>query len=167
MFDEIEDWKAITPEPLVASVEHIRSMFKEGVWKCSQLTQKMCFAELHPDDSLVDLDPNKFAFTTYRKILGSAAAQRFDMARRIGTPPAIFHAFLQAMSDGISSEIYGLFNELLQIGAAQSATLKKHSAEWAKILLLKEESSSSARVTEQAATPQMRYERCLMNLASM
>jgi hypothetical protein len=30
-------------------------MFDEGVWKCSQVTEKLCFAELHPDEKQVDL----------------------------------------------------------------------------------------------------------------
>lgn len=135
MVEKIEDWKAITPGPLVASVEHIRGMFKEGLWKCSHLTEKLCFAELHPDDKQVGLDPYKSAFAIYRKIIGPAAAQRFEMDYRLGTPPAIFHAFLQAMSDGISSEIRRLFDDLLQIGIAHSATLKEHPAEWAKMHL--------------------------------
>jgi hypothetical protein len=76
-------------------------MFDEGVWKCSQVTEKLCFAELHPDEKQVDLGPFRSAFIMYRKIIGPAAAQEFDRDYQLGTPPAIFHAFLQVLSAGI------------------------------------------------------------------
>jgi pyrimidine deaminase RibD-like protein len=131
-----EHWKAITPDILVSPVEHIRKMFDEGVWKCSQLTEKLCFADLHSNDKQVDLGSYKAAFATYRKIIGSAAAQQFDRDHQIGTAPAIFHAFFQVMSAGVRSEIHRLFRELLEIGVAHSARLSVHPAEWAKTHLM-------------------------------
>jgi pyrimidine deaminase RibD-like protein len=133
--EKLEDWKAITPSSLVPPVEHIRKMFDEGVWKCSQVTEKLCFAELHPDDEHIDLDPYRSAFATYRKLIGLADAQQFDQDHQLGTSAAIFHAFLQAMSAGIRSEIHRLFKDLLQIGIANSVSLKEHPVEWAKTQL--------------------------------
>jgi len=130
--EEVEDWKAITPATLVAPIEHIRNMFDEAVWKCSQVTGKLCFADLHPDDNQGNLAPYKSALPVYRKIIGPAAAQQFDKDHEIGTPPAIFHAFLQAFAAGIRTEIHRLFNDVLQIGVAHSATLKEHPVDWAK-----------------------------------
>jgi pyrimidine deaminase RibD-like protein len=130
--EKFEDWKAITPGTLVAPVAHIRNMFDKGVRKCCQVTEKLCFAELHPDDKQVDLNPFRSAFATYREIISPAAIQRFDRDHQLGTPPAIFHAFLQAFSAGISSEIHRLFKDLLQIGIAHSARLNEYPAEWAK-----------------------------------
>ncbi|MGC9970281.1 MAG: hypothetical protein ABSE56_06805 [Bryobacteraceae bacterium] len=132
MPEKVEDWKAITPGTLVAPVEHVRKMFDEGVWKCAKVTEKLCFAELHPADKHTDLDPFRSAFATYRKIIGLAAAQQFDKDHELGTPAAIFHAFLQALSAGIRSELHRLFNDLLQIGIAHSVRLKEHPADWAK-----------------------------------
>ena len=54
---KVEDWKTITPAILIAPIDHIRKTFDEGVWKSSQITEKLCFADLHPDDNQVDLDP--------------------------------------------------------------------------------------------------------------
>lgn len=129
---KVEHWKVITPETLVAPVEHIRKMFDEGVWKCSHLTEKLCFAGLHPEDNQIDLDPYKAPFSTYLEIIGPAAAQKFDRDHQGGTPPAIFHAFQQVMAAGIRSEIQRLFNDLLQIAMVHSASLNEHPVEWAK-----------------------------------
>jgi pyrimidine deaminase RibD-like protein len=130
--ENVEDWKAITPGTLVVPVEHVRKTFDTGVWKCSKVTERLCFAELHPDDKHIDLEPYRSAFATYRTLIGLAASQQFDMNHRLGTPPAIFHAFVQAFSAGVRIEIHRLFNDLLRIGIAHSARLKEHPAEWAK-----------------------------------
>jgi len=130
--EKIEDWKAITPATLVAPIKHIRKMFDQGVWKCSQVTKKLCFADLHPDDRQVDLDPYQSAFAVYRTIIGPAAAQQFDKDHQVDSPPAIFHAYLQAFAAGVRTEIHRLFNEVLQIGIAHSARLKQPPADWAK-----------------------------------
>jgi hypothetical protein len=92
----------------------------------------LCFAELHHADKYVDPDPYKSEFVTYRRIIGSGATQEFDKSHQRGTPPAIFHAFLGAFAAGIRSEVHRLFNDLLQIGIAHSASLKEHPTEWAK-----------------------------------
>ena len=107
-------------------------MFDEGFWKCSEVTEKLCFAELHPAEKHGDLDSYRAAFAQYRRIIGPAATGRFDKDHQLGTPPAIFHAYLQALSAGIDSEIRRLFSDVLQIGIAHSARLKDHPAEWAK-----------------------------------
>jgi len=136
MPEEVKDWKAITPESLVVPTEHIRETFSEGVWKCSWITEKLCFGELHPDDKTIDLDPYKSAFATYRKVIGPAAVQQFDKDHRLGTPSAIFNAYLQAFSAGMDVNIRDCFKDLLQIGIAQPAKLNAHPAEWAKMHLI-------------------------------
>jgi len=130
--EKIEDWRAITPATLLAPIEHIRKTFDEDVWKCFEVTQKLCFAELHPDDREVDLDPFKSAFVGYRNIMGPGAAQQFDRDHQGGTPSAIFHAFLQALAAGIRADIHRLFKDALQMGIAHSAELKEHPVDWAK-----------------------------------
>jgi hypothetical protein len=54
--------------------------------------------------------------------------ERFDRGLR-------FRAILQAMSDGISSEIRRLFDGLLQIAIAHAATLKEHPVEALRVPL--------------------------------
>src|ERR1035437_558734 len=130
--EKVEDWKAITPDTLVIPVEHVRVMFEEEVWKCSQITEKLCFADLHPEDRYVDLSPYKSEFPVYLKIIGTIAARQFQRDHQQGTPPAIFHAFLQAYAAGIRSETYRLFKDVLQIGMAHSGSLKEGPVEWAK-----------------------------------
>jgi pyrimidine deaminase RibD-like protein len=130
--DAVEDWQAITPADLVPAIEHIRTTFDESVWKCSEVTKKLCFAALHPDDKDIDLQPYEAALVSYRTIIGPRAAQQFDNDRGPGTPPAIFHAFLQALAAGIRTEVGRLFNDVLQIGTAHMEGLKQHPADWAK-----------------------------------
>jgi TIR domain/LGFP repeat len=127
-----EDWKAITPETLVTPIEHVRGIFEKGVWKCSQITEKLCFADLHPEDRYEDLSPYKSEFPTYQKIIGVMAARQFQRDRQLGTPPAIFQAFRQAYSAGIRSETSRLFNDVLQIAIAHSGSLREGPVEWAK-----------------------------------
>jgi hypothetical protein len=130
--ENFEDWQMITPARLVAPIKHIRKTFDQAVWKSCEVTKKLCFAELHPDDKAVDLDAYKSAFASYRTIIGPAAAQQFDRDHQVGTPPAIFHGFLQAFAAGIRTEIRRLFNDVLQVGTAHSASLSEHPADWAK-----------------------------------
>jgi hypothetical protein len=54
--EKIKDSEAITPAALVVPVEHIRNTFEHSLWKCSRVTEKLCFAELHPDHESRDLD---------------------------------------------------------------------------------------------------------------
>ena len=135
MSERIGDWKAITPEILIAPVEHIREMFEEGVWKCSRVTEKLCFADLHRGKSHAELDSYHSAFATYRLIIGPAAAERFDKDHKLETLAAIFHAYLQAFLAGIDSEIRRLFDDLLQIGIVHSAKLAEHPVKWATMHL--------------------------------
>jgi len=130
--EKVEDWRAITPETLLVPVEHIRKTFDEGVWKCSHVTQQLCYADLHPDERQVDLGAYSAAFVTYRVIIGPQAARQFDNHHRIGTPAAIFYAYLEAFSSGLDSNILGSFDDLLQIGVAHSARLRMRPVEWAK-----------------------------------
>jgi hypothetical protein len=130
-----DTWKTITPDALVVPVEYIREMFSEGVWKCSWVTQQLCFAALHPDDKQTDIEQYIAAFRQYRVIIGWTAAQEFDQHYQVGTPPAIFHAYFQAMDAGIRIEIRRLFNDPLKIAVTQTAKVKEHPAEWAKLHL--------------------------------
>jgi pyrimidine deaminase RibD-like protein len=127
-----EDWKTITPENFVVSVEHIRRLFSEGVWKASQITEKLGFAELHPNDKPPDLNSYESVFPQYLKIVGLSAQQEFDRNYRLGTPPAIFHAFQRAFAAGIRCEIRKTFSDLLRIGVAHPEKLKSNPVEWAR-----------------------------------
>ena len=130
--ESVEDWESITPAHLVPPIEHIRTTFDESLWKCSEVTMKLCFAALHPDDKDIDLEAYESAFISYRAIIGPRAAQQFDKDRGPGTPSAIFHAFLQVLAAGIRTEIDRLFNDVLQIGRAHEQSLKREPADWAK-----------------------------------
>jgi pyrimidine deaminase RibD-like protein len=90
-------------------------------------------SELMPaDDKDIDLQAYEAAFISYRTIIGPSAAQQFDKDHALKTPPAIFHAFLQALAAGIRTEVGRVFNDVLQIGIAHMDGLKQHPADWAK-----------------------------------
>ena len=47
MTAEPADWEKITPRHLLPAVEHIRTTFETGHWKCSTITSKLGHAALH------------------------------------------------------------------------------------------------------------------------
>jgi hypothetical protein len=133
MAAEPTDWKQITPEDLVLSVEHIRKSFDSNDWKYSEVTRNLCHAWLHPEtkDSAA-LAPYNTAFVSYRKIIGRAAEQQFDDLVKIGTFPAVFRAHLDVYQRALEVEVENQFNLILQIGLTNAQALEVAPVEWAK-----------------------------------
>jgi hypothetical protein len=126
-------WERITPDELLPAVKHIRKSFDQSSWICSQLTEKPCYSALHPQ--VVDADAltqYNAKFTDYRTMLPRATQQELNELLAMGTPPAFFLAYLDAFCKGLEVEVRRLFNEVLQIGLANSEALKMHPVEWAK-----------------------------------
>jgi hypothetical protein len=127
------DWEKITPHELIPAVKHIRQVFGDSEWKYSQTTQKLCYAELHPGAiERHELEPYEAAFRVYSTILGPIATREFYSALKDGTPPAIFKAYFDAYRDGLKTEVRYRFNDLLQVGLANTGRLNSHPVEWAK-----------------------------------
>lgn len=136
MVPEPEEWEGITPNALIPAIKHVREMFDESAWKCYELTRKLCHEGLHPGHTNEDvLAPYISNFAIYRAILGRASQSEFDRLLRAGTPPAIFHAFLDAFCSGLKTEVRRLFNDVLQIGLSNPETITIHPVEWAKVHL--------------------------------
>jgi hypothetical protein len=133
---EILDWKQITPEPLILAVTHIRESFDTAVWKFSKVTQKFCYAALHPKEiDPASLAPYQDAFAVYREIIGSKAVKRFNELCQTGTPPALFKAFFDILLSGLKVEVRREFDELVEIGRMNATTFSLHHVEWAKLQL--------------------------------
>ena len=133
MADEPRNWKRITPERLVPAVEHIRKSFATNAWKYSEVTKNLCHAALHPETrEPAALAPYHTAFATYRKIVGRTAEQQFDDLLRIGTPPAVFRAHLDAYQRGVEAEVENQFDFILQIGLTNAQELELLPVEWAR-----------------------------------
>jgi hypothetical protein len=107
MTDDPKAWRAITPEQLHPALNHIRESFGMGGWKCSTITKKLCYAQLHPEEiDSASVASYKVPFEAYRAIIGQKAAYRFDELLRIGSPPAIFRAYLDAYLSGKDGSRY-------------------------------------------------------------
>ena len=126
-------WEKITPERLIPAVKHIRESSKTAAWKCSELTEKLCYAALHPTTNDRNaLEHYSAAFVTYAQVIGLRACKDFDLLLRAATPPSIFKAFLDVYRTGLEVDTRTQFDQLLRIGIANTDTLKMHPVEWAK-----------------------------------
>jgi hypothetical protein len=127
-----EDWEIITPQHLQPAIKHIREELNTSAWKCSRITETLCYWALHPQEvnELVALAPYQQSFADYRIIIGKLAQRDFDRLISRGTPPSIFKAYVDAFHKGLEIEVSRLFEELLEIGLA--VMLKIRPVEWAK-----------------------------------
>ena len=130
------DWEKMTPKNLRPAIKHIRDTFRSSQWKCSRITEVLCYAALHPKEPVPqDFDQYLEAFRTYRVILGHSASREFDRVIASGTAPSIFKAYQDAFRQGIESELERLFEDVLQIGLANATALDTHPVDWAKAQL--------------------------------
>jgi hypothetical protein len=126
------DWERITPPPLIPALTHIRDSFDTAVWKWRKVTQKFCYAALHPKEvNAATLAPYQDTFNTYRRIFGSDAIKRFNDLCQAGTAPALFQAFFEILVSGLKVEVRKVLGEFLKVGRTNTATLSSHP-EWAK-----------------------------------
>jgi hypothetical protein len=97
MAKNVPKWEDFTPVTLTPAIKHIQKTFDSSIWKCSEITEKMCYSALHPGEvGPVSLAPYEEPFRLYRIILGNPAVREFDRLIKTGTPPAIFKAYLDA-----------------------------------------------------------------------
>ncbi len=131
-----QTWQEITPEKLRPALEHIRKTFDTSEWKCSWITQHLCYSALHPGKiDPVDLTPYEQSFADYRIIIGPMAQRDFDRLLGAKTPPSIFKAYSDVFHKGLETEVLRIFNEILQIGLANTNALQMLPVEWAKVHL--------------------------------
>jgi hypothetical protein len=127
------DWEKITPRHLLPAVEHIRTTFETGHWKCSTITSKLGHAALHSQVAdLVPPSPYQVAFEVYRQMIGPTARTEFDRLLQLRTPPAVFRAYFDTYYEGLNVNVRDQFNQMLKIGLSNSEALKMHPVEWAK-----------------------------------
>lgn len=130
------DWEKITPENLLPAIKHLRESFESSEWKCSRLTEVLCYAALHPKEAAPrDFGHYLESFRMYRVILGRSAEREFDRVLAISTAPAIFKAYQDAFRHGIELELERLFEEVLQIALANASALNRNPVDWAKAQL--------------------------------
>lgn len=127
------DWEDVTPEALRPAIKHLQDVFEESDWKCSWITQHLCFADLHPgivtDE---ELTPYRSAFVDFQKILGPALSKQFDLIVSTGTPSATFHGYAEMYRYGLNTVVRDMLLEVLQIGISNAGRLGDDPVEWAK-----------------------------------
>jgi hypothetical protein len=127
------DWEKITPQHLLPAVEHIRTTFETGHWKCSTITTKLGYAALHSQvTDLASLAPYQAAFEVYRKMISRTAEAEFDGLLMLGTPPAVFRGYFDVYYEGVEVNVRDQFSQMLKIGLPNSDALNAHPVEWAK-----------------------------------
>jgi hypothetical protein len=132
MAPEPAEWERNTPAELVPAIKHIRDSFDTSASKCSRLTEKLCYAALHPHtEGLNELAPYMEALVVYRGIIGPQADKEFTGRLRVGIPPSIFKAFFEAHLTGLRVEIRNHFDQVVRIGVAKSRLLSTSPVVWA------------------------------------
>lgn len=122
----------MTPERLQPAIKHIQGVFDESDWKCSWITQHLCFAGLHPGTvSENELSQYRSAFFELREIVGSVISKQFDLIVSAGTPSATFHGHAEMYRYGLNLAVRDMFIEALQIGISNADLIGSDPVEWA------------------------------------
>ena len=136
MSNTLRDWvKDNIPAELRPAVERVEFLFADAEYRFSLMTQGLCYASLHGVVGETDrLKHEKKHFLSLLRKADSVAEKQFEDRIRPDTHPAIINAFFEAQCSLLLMETRRLFDELLQIGYANTALLKVHPVEWAKRL---------------------------------
>ena len=127
------DTKDVTPEQLQPAIKHIQKVFDESDWKCSWITQHLCFADLHPGTVREEeLTEYRAAFLELRQIVGSSMSKQFDVIVSARTPSATFHGYAEMYRYGLNTAVRDMLIEALQIGTSNTALIGNNPVEWAK-----------------------------------
>lgn len=129
-------WKDGTPDRLQPAVKHIVDIFDGSDFKCSWITQHLCFADLHSGKAKDDkIEHYRAAFLQLRKIVGTSISNQFDLTISAGTPSAIFHAYAEMYRYGLNTAVRDMFVDALQIGISNASLLNEEPVAWAKSLV--------------------------------
>jgi len=133
MYMNTEPWDENVPADLMPAIKHLRKVFHDNHWSYGLLlTQRLCFAQLHPDISDEDLKDYIKPLQQLKGIVGTAAAQRFVDLLKSATPSSIFKAFFDLYLDGLTVTVLAVFTELAGVGRANEHRLDAPHLEWAE-----------------------------------
>lgn len=130
-------WEDFTPAALRPAIKHLQEQFDESDWKCSWITQVMCFGALHPG-RLHPLARDENEFSQYRVALGKllnivgVSAAEFPEGTRQGVPSAIFHAYAELYRNGLNLVVRDMFRDALQIAISNVGLVGNDPVGWAK-----------------------------------
>lgn len=131
----VSDAKDGTPAQLQPAIKHIQNVFDESDWKCSWITQHLCYADLHQHPGIIredQLTQYRAAFLDLREIVGAQISKQFDLTVAPGTPSAIFHGYAEMYRYGLNTAVRDMLTEALQIGFSNTALMGNDPVEWAR-----------------------------------
>ena len=131
MYKNAEKWEVTCPASLIPAVKALRSGFEEAHRSFSNVTEELTNALIHVD-GLARIPKKVPGMVELKRFAGPTATDRFNETLMIGTPPAIFRAFLTFYQDALTVKILEIFRHLLQIGSANRDDLKGNYWDWAK-----------------------------------
>jgi hypothetical protein len=127
------DWETITPKELVPAIKHLRGSFDALAFNCWQCTVKLCYLDLHlQETSPTPIAPYAKDLAFYQRMIGPSQQKRFADLLRAGTPPSVFAAYFDLHRVCLALQAVMMFEQILQIGVANSRLIKTSPVEWTK-----------------------------------
>jgi hypothetical protein len=125
-------WKRGLPADLIPPIKHLRKTFDRHHWEYGRVTEKLCYAQLHPDCP-VDLTSDYIKPLNEMKVIaGPAATQRFVEHLKMGTHASVFKAFFDLYVDCITIPALAIFQQLVAVGRANESRLDSPHVQWAE-----------------------------------
>jgi hypothetical protein len=125
-------WEELTPNELKSAIKHIRDEFEHGLWRWSEVTEKLCYAALHPDSKATNLAPYQRALVNLRHTVNPMMLQYLDDLLRTGTLSASFHVYFELYRYAWEINIDEHFEAILHIAMGQQSMVNTYPVEWAR-----------------------------------
>ena len=126
------EWEKHVPDDLIPAVQHIRKLFDEADRKCRTITQHLCYAALHLDETDLDEAREYASGLTYLKaVIGPVRTQLFHDLLKRETPSATLAAFFKLYQAAMGVQVEATFRELLEIGSKHATRVESIPMQWA------------------------------------
>ena len=132
LYKDPEPWDQNLPTDLMPPIKHLRKTFDLNHFTYGQVTQKLCFWQLHPGTPDDEINEYLKPLQQLKSIAGAPATQRFIELLELKTEPATFKAFFDLYLDGISVPALATFYQLIAVGKANEQRLDRPHIEWAE-----------------------------------
>lgn len=131
-YKDPEPWDQNLPADLVPPIKHLRKIFAENHFTYGQVTQKLCYWQLHPGTPDDEINDHIKPLQQLKGIAGVPATERFIELLKLKTEPAIFKAYFDLYLESISVPALAIFYQLVAIGKANEPRLGTPHLEWAE-----------------------------------
>lgn len=127
-----EPWDQNLPPDLIPPIMHLRKTFDENHFTYGQVTEKLCYWQLHPGTPDDEINDHLKPLQHLKGIAGAPATQRFVGLLKTNTAPALFKAFFYLYLDGVATLASSIFLQLVPVGKANEPRLGIPHLEWAE-----------------------------------